>query len=132
MEPRISVVTLGVTDMDRSIRFYADGLGLPHRDDKPPVAYFQLMGAWLALFPQQALARYAGLPSGNCCMGGVTLSCNVASREAVDETLTQAATAGGRIVKPAENLSYGGYSGWFTDPDGHPWEITWNPNPFIA
>ncbi len=132
MEPRISVVTLGVTDMRRSISFYAEGLGLPYRNDKPPVAYFQLVGTWLALFPREELANYAGLAGQNCGFGGMTLSCNVASRDAVDQTLARAAAAGGRIVKPAEKLSYGGYAGWFTDPDGHPWEITWNPNPFIT
>ncbi len=132
MEPRISVVTLAVTDMGRSIRFYAEGLGLPYRDDKPPVAYFQLVGTWLALFPQDELANYAGLSGQNRCFGGITLSCNVADRDAVNQALNQAAAAGGRIIKAAQSLSYGGYAGWFADPDGHAWEITWNPNPFIA
>ena len=131
MRPRISVITLGVADMERSVRFYRDGLGFPHRDDKPPVVYFQLEGTWLALFPREALAGYANVPAAGQGFGGVTLSSNVASREEVDRTLAAAEGAGATVVSPAHEVGWGGYTGWFQDPDGHLWEIVWNPRPFI-
>ncbi len=131
MEPRISVITLGVSDLQQSISFYRDGLNLPMRDDKPPVAYFELQGAWLALFPRDTLARYAHVPADGSGFTGVTLSCNVPSRQDVDQTLAQARAAGGTLVSEPTELSWGGYTGWFADPDGHLWEIIWNPRPFI-
>lgn len=132
MRPRISVITLGVTDMERATRFYRDGLGLPIRDDKPPVVYFQLEGTWLALFPREALAAYANVSSDRDGFDGVTLSVNVASREAVDRTVAAAERAGARVVNAPHASGWGGYTGWFADPDGHLWEIVWNPRPFIA
>jgi uncharacterized glyoxalase superfamily protein PhnB len=131
MELHISVITLGVSDMERSMCFYRDGLGLPMRDEKPPVAYFQLHGTWLALFPRDNLARYAHVsPEGNG-FTGVTLSCNVTSRQEVDQTIEQAETAGATVVMPPAEVGWGGYAGWFADPDGYLWEIVWNPRPFI-
>lgn len=132
MIPRISVITLGVADMERAVQFYRDGLELPVRDDKPPVVYFALRGTWLALFPREQLARYANVSPEGSGFGGVTLSCNVDSREAVDATLGQAGAAGAAVVQPAKTFRWGGYGGWFTDPDGHLWEVVWNPRPFIA
>jgi catechol 2,3-dioxygenase-like lactoylglutathione lyase family enzyme len=131
MELQISVITLGVSDMQRSVRFYRDGLGLPMRDDKPPVAYFQLHGTWLALFPRDHLARYAHVPPEGNGFTGVTLSCNVTSQQEVDQTIEQAATAGATVVRPPAEVGWGGYVGWFADPDGYLWEIVWNPRPFI-
>lgn len=131
MEPRISVVTLAVSDMERAVRFYRDGLALPIRDDKPPVVYFQLHGTWLALFPREALAGYANVSADGSGFGGVTLSCNVPERSDVDDTLREAERAGAQIVSPAHQVSWGGYTGWFADPDGHLWEVVWNPRPFI-
>jgi len=131
MQPRISVITLGVADMQRATRFYRDGLGLPIREDKPPVVYFQLRGTWLALFPRQALASYANVPAEGRGFAAMTLSCNVASREEVDDTAGAAERAGATIVKPPHEAGWGGYTAWFTDPDGHLWEIVWNPNPFM-
>jgi len=131
MDPRISVVTLAVADMERATHFYRDGLGLPIRDDKPPVVYFQLDGAWLALFPREALAGYANVAARGQGFGGMTLSCNVASRDEVDRTMAAAEQAGAAIVNPAHEVGWGGYTGWFEDPDGHLWEIVWNPRPFI-
>lgn len=113
------------------MRFYRDGLGLPIRDDKPPVVYFQLEGSWLALFPREALAGYANVPSDGSGFGGVTLSVNVASRETVDRTVAAAERAGARVVNAPHEAGWGGYTGWFADPDGHLWEIVWNPRPFI-
>lgn len=131
MEPRISVITLGVADMDRATRFYRDGLGLPVRDDKPPVVYFALRGTWLALFPRDGLAGYAGVPAEGGGFGGITLSCNVDTREDVDATLAAAERAGATIVNPAHDAGWGGYTGWFEDPDGYLWEVVWNPRPFV-
>lgn len=131
MVTHISVVTLAVADMERATRFYRDGLGLPIREDKPPVVYFQLTGTWLALFPRAALAGYAGVADDGQGFGGITLSSNVASREEVDRTMAAAEHAGGTIVNAAHEAGWGGYTGWFKDPDGHLWEIVWNPRPFI-
>lgn len=129
--PGISVVTLAVSDMQRSVRFYRDGLGLEMRDDKPPVIYFELRGTWLALFPREKLAGYANVSSEGEGFAGVTLSCNVDSREAVDRTLEAAERAGAEVVNPPHTVGWGGYTAWFTDPDGHLWEIVHNPRPFI-
>ena len=118
MQPRISVITLGVTDVERAVRFYRDGLGLPAREDKPPVIYFELQGTWLALFPREPLAGYAGVAAEGSGFSAVTLSCNVPSVQEVDRTVQAAEAAGG-------------YTGWFADPDGHLWEIVYNPRPFI-
>jgi catechol 2,3-dioxygenase-like lactoylglutathione lyase family enzyme len=131
MELQISVITLAVSDMQRAIQFYRDGLGLSMRDDKPPVAYFQLQGTWLALLPRDDLARYAHVAPDGHGFTGVTLSCNVSSRQAVDQTIAQAVAAGATVVNPPAELSWGGYAGWFADPDGHLWEIVWNPRPFM-
>lgn len=130
MRPRISVITLGVTDMARSLEFYRDGLGLPAREDKPPVIYFELEGSWLAIFPREALARYAGV--GAVGVGAATLSCNVASAQEVDLTVQAAEAAGATVTRAPHEASWGGYTGWFADPDGHLWEIVYNPRPFIG
>ena len=131
MEPRISVITLGVDDMERATRFYRDGLGLPMRDDKPPVVYFQLHGSWLALYPRKALARYANVPANGEGFAAITLSCNVASKEEVDNTVAAAEQAGATVVNPPRTVAWGGYSAWFADPDNHLWEIVYNPRPFM-
>ena len=131
MEPCISVITLAVTDMGRATRFYRDGLGLPMRDDKPPVIYFQLQGTWLALFPREALASYANVEAHGQGFAGITLSCNLASREEVDQAIAAAEKAGATVINPPHEVGWGGYTGWFSDPDGHLWEMVWNPRPFI-
>ena len=129
MEPRISIITLGVSDLPRSIRFYRDGLGLPLRDDEDTesIAFFQTSGTWLALYPRDALANDVGIPSDGTGFSGVTLAHNVRTRSEVDELLRVAVEAGAILVKPAEDVFWGGYSGYFTDPDGHLWEVAWNP-----
>ena len=129
--PGISVVTLAVSDMQRAMRFYRDGMGLAMRDDKPPVIYFELPGTWLALFPREALAGYANVAPGGKGFSGVTLSCNVESAQAVDRTVDAAERAGATVVNPPHTAGWGGYTAWFTDPDGHLWEILHNPRPFI-
>lgn len=131
MLPRISVITLGVSDLDRAVAFYRDGLELPIRDDKPPVIYFALQGTWLALYPRERLASFAGVDAQGSGFGGVTLSVNVDSRDEVDSIVASAERAGASVTRTPREFSWGGYAGWFTDPDGHVWEIVFNPRPFI-
>ena len=128
MDPRISIITLGVFDLIKSIAFYRDGLGLPTSyKDGEGIAFFQLKGTWLALFPSDALAEDACLPPERASFGGITLAHNVPSKEEVDRVITHALAAGARLLKPAVDTFWGGYSGYFADPDGHPWEVAWNP-----
>ena len=132
VEPHISVITLAVSDLQRATHFYRDGLGLPIHDDKPPVVYFQLHGTWLALFPRRALANYANVEANGQGFSGITLSCNIATREEVDQTVDAAEQAGATIVNPPHEVGWGGYTAWFADPDKNLWEIVWNPRPFIT
>ncbi|MBI4202091.1 MAG: VOC family protein [Chloroflexi bacterium] len=129
MEPRISLITLGVTDLERAVRFYRDGLGFPLSSASVPgeVAFFRTGGAVLALWHRASLAADANLPPGGPGFGGIALAHNARSKEAVDAVMSQAQAAGGRILKPAHDTDWGGYSGYFADPDGHPWEVAWNP-----
>ena len=133
MEPRISLITLGVKDLGRSVRFYREGLGLPLREggDVSVVAFFETRGTWLALFPREALAADAGVVVAGGGFAGFTLAHNVRTREEVDETLNEAEAAGARLVKAAGDTDWGGYSGYFADPDGHLWEVAWNPHFWI-
>lgn len=125
---RISVVTLGVADLERAERFYMDGLGLQHAGPPKGIIYFKLEGARLALFPRDDLARYAGVePTTPGGFSGTTLSCNVASRAEVDALIERAEAAGATVVRAPETVSWGGYCSWIADPDGHLWEIVWNP-----
>jgi hypothetical protein len=128
-EPRISIITLGVSDMRRSIRFYRDGLGFPTTAaDDAEWAIFRTGGVRLALYPRDKLAAdiNPALAAGGPGFGGITLAHNTRTREAVDEILRLAESAGGRILKPAATASWGGYSGYFADPDGYPWEVAWS------
>jgi uncharacterized protein len=128
MQPHISIITLGVSDLDRSVKFYRDGLGLPTTYKAGEgIAFFQLSGAWLALYPYEALALDAVLPTGRSPFGGVTLANNVHDRAEADAVIAQALAAGAALLKPAADTSWGGYSGYFADPDGYPWEVAWNP-----
>jgi catechol 2,3-dioxygenase-like lactoylglutathione lyase family enzyme len=134
VRPRISVLTLGVDDLERALRFYRDGLGL--RTDGivgtefeyGAVAFFEMhSGLVLALWPRASLARDAGIPRAEPAPTDLSIGHNVASRAEVDAVMAQAAAAGATIVKPAGDTFWGGYSGYFQDPDGHLWEIAWNP-----
>lgn len=130
MEPRISVLTLGVRDLPRAIRFYRDGLGFPtDAPDDAPIAFFATAGTRFALYPLQALADDigAGLEPSSGGFGGVTLGHVVRRKEDVALTLALAEEAGGRIVKPAQDTFWGGHSGYFTDLDGYFWEVAWGP-----
>jgi catechol 2,3-dioxygenase-like lactoylglutathione lyase family enzyme len=125
MDPKISLVTIGVKDLDESIQFYRDGLDLPMRDREPDtdVAFFTLSGAWLSVYPREKLAEDATVPDDGTGFSGMTLAHNVTSEDEVDAVLAEAKAAGGRIVKPAQDTFWGGYSGYFADPDNHLWEV---------
>ena len=134
MKPRITVITLGVDDLDRALAFYRDGLGL-HTDGiigqefaHGAVAFFDLQsGLRLALWPRESISRDSGLPVDGSGTTDLTLGHNVSSRTEVDEVMRQAEMAGASIVKPAHDTFWGGYAGYFLDPDSHLWEVVWNP-----
>jgi hypothetical protein len=134
VKPRITVITLGVDDLERSLRFYRDGLGLATPGivgtefAHGAVAFFPLEGGLtLALWPRASLAHDSGLAVGPSSPTDVALAHNVSSRQEVDAVMMQAGAAGATIVKPAVDTFWGGYAGYFQDPDGHLWEVAWNP-----
>ncbi|HJV25314.1 MAG TPA: VOC family protein [Aromatoleum sp.] len=134
MLPRISLVTLGVDDLERSLRFYRDGLGLKTDGivgtefEHGAVVFFELHGGLrLALWPRASLAHDSGLPLAKPSATELSLGHNVASRSEVDAIMEEARRAGAIIVKPAHDTFWGGYAGYFQDPDGHLWEVAWNP-----
>lgn len=127
MQPRISMLTLGVRDLERSVRFYEQGLGFPRMESPPEVAFFPLNGSWLALFGRESLAEDAGISAEGSGFAGITIAHNVESEVAVDAVIDQAVTAGARLVKPAQKVFWGGYSGYFADPDDYLWEVAHNP-----
>jgi catechol 2,3-dioxygenase-like lactoylglutathione lyase family enzyme len=124
----MSLVTLGVKDLQKSIAFYRDGLGWKTEvKEGDGVAFFQLSGIILSLFPRQELAKDAGMPAEGSGFPGITLAHNVGSEAEVDEVLRVAVKAGAKLQKPAQKVYWGGYSGYFADPDGHLWEVAHNP-----
>jgi catechol 2,3-dioxygenase-like lactoylglutathione lyase family enzyme len=131
VEPRVSLITLGVSDLERAIRFYRDGLGLPLRESPPGVAFFETRGTWLSLYPRDELAKDAGVPADGAGFRGFSLAHNVRSEAEVDATLAQAVAAGAALIKPGQRVFWGGYSGYFADPDGFLWEVAHNPHFWI-
>lgn len=134
MRPRITIITIGVDDLERSLRFYRDGLGLPTEGivgtefEDGAVAFFDLQaGVKLALWPRRSISHDTGIPQGPPSPTELTLGHNVASRGDVDSVMQPAKNAGARIVKQAHDTFWGGYAGYFQDPDGHLWEVAWNP-----
>ncbi|MEJ1096362.1 MULTISPECIES: VOC family protein [unclassified Pseudoxanthomonas] len=135
MKPRISVITLGVDDLKRSVAFYRDGLGLSTAGivgaelEHGAVAFFDLQhGLKLAVWPRRSLAHDSGLEVSPPSATDVSLGHNVSSKAAVDLVMEQASTAGATIVKAAQDTFWGGYAGYFQDPDGHLWEVVYNPD----
>jgi uncharacterized protein len=128
MQPRLTLVTLGVEDFGHALAFYRDGLGLPVETLMDDVAFFRLGGVRLSIYPREALAEGAQVPAEGSGFRGVTLAHNVASKAEVDAVLEEAVRAGARLVKPAQDVFWGGYSVYFADPDGHLWEVAWNPH----
>jgi catechol 2,3-dioxygenase-like lactoylglutathione lyase family enzyme len=127
MEPRISLITLGVADLARATRFYEECLGLPRLNTPPSITFFELGRLWLALWPRENLAADAGLSAQGAGFAGFSLAHNVRSPNEVDTLLQHVASCGATIVKPGHATDWGGYSGYFTDPDGFLWEVAHNP-----
>ena len=135
MKPRLTVITLAVADLDRSLRFYRDGLGLAtpgiigEEFENGAVVFIRLQaGVQLALWPRLSLSADAGLPPGEPSPTSCSLGHNVASREEVDAVMEEARSAGAVIQKEAQDTFWGGYAGYFLDPDDHLWEVVWNPD----
>lgn len=134
MKPRITLITLGVDDLEKAVRFYRDGLGLKtdgivgKEFEHGAVAFFDLQGGLkLALWPRASLAHDTGLPVGPRSPAELSIAHNVSSKREVNSVMEQAKKAGAVIVKAAHDTFYGGYAGYFQDPDGHLWEVAWNP-----
>ncbi|MGH8639918.1 MAG: VOC family protein [Burkholderiales bacterium] len=134
MNPRITLLTLGVDDLDKAVRFYRDGLGFKTEGivgtqfEHGAVAFFDLQaGLKLALWPRASLAHDSGLPLGGRSATEFSIGHNVSSRREVDAVMERARKAGAVIVKPAHDTFWGGYAGYFQDPDAHLWEVAWNP-----
>jgi uncharacterized protein len=126
MEQRVSLITLGVADLGRARRFY-EALGWRASGEPEGVVFFQAGGMVMALWGREALAEDAGVSPGGGGFGGVALAHNTRSREEVDAVLAEAQAAGARVLRPAQETFWGGYSGYFADPDGHVWEAAFNP-----
>ncbi|MDX1540566.1 MAG: VOC family protein [Geminicoccaceae bacterium] len=126
MEQRLSMVTLGVSDLDRSRLFY-ESLGWHRAGAHPEVVFFQAGGLVVGLFGRDELAKDAGIAPDGTGFKGVALGHNTRTREEVDRVMAEAEAAGAHIVKAAADTFWGGYAGYFADPDGHLWEIAWNP-----
>jgi len=136
MEPRISIITLGVADLERAYQFYHHGLGFPTtRTPEDGIIFFQTGGVCLALYPADKLAEDVSpdFPAQRTRFPGITLAHNTREKAQVDQILQRAEAAGGKLEKPAADTSWGGYSGYFSDPDGYLWEVayadSWRFNP---
>ena len=134
MKPRITVITLATDDLERAVHFYREGLGLPTQGiigkefEYGAVAFFDLQrGLKLAIWPRKSLAHDAGIPMGSSSPTELSIGHNVSSPAEVDAVMAQAQKAGALIVKRAQQTFWGGYAGYFQDPDHHLWEIVWNP-----
>lgn len=134
MKPRISVLTLGVTDLDKSVEFYRDGLGLLTEGitgkefEYGSVAFFDLQsGLKLALWPKKSISKETNIAEQAASATEFTIGHNVNTKEEVDTVMKQAEKAGAKIIKVAQDTFWGGYAGYFQDPDGHLWEIVYNP-----
>ena len=134
MKPRITLITLGVDDLQRAVRFYRDGLGLKTEGivgtefEYGAVAFFDLQaGLKLALWPRKSIAHDTGIALGKPNATDFTIGHNVSSKVEVDAVMAQAKRSGSMVVKPAHDTFWGGYAGYFQDPDGHLWEVAWNP-----
>ena len=127
--PRISIVCLGVVDLDRATRFYETVLGTPPNTSNDGITFVELPGTWLSLYPLEELAKdiSAQVPTARAGFSGFTLAYNARSREQVTEILERARSAGARIVKEAQDTFWGGVSGYFADLDGYYWEVAWGP-----
>ena len=126
MEQRVSLITLGTRDMEGLASFY-EGLGWARVDSPDGVIAFDLLGQTLGLYPLAALATEIGVPEDALGRGAMTLAHNVATKDAVSAVLRQAEAAGAHVLKPAQDVFWGGHHGYFQDPEGNIWEVAWNP-----
>lgn len=126
------MITLGVADLARSAAFYEDGLGLPRMESPPGVAFFSLNGTWLGLYGREALAEDATVAADGHGFAGFALAHNLASEAEVDALMQQAVAVGATLVKKPQKVFWGGYSGYFADPDGHLWEVAHNPHFWVG
>ena len=127
LQPYMSMITLGVDNMPAAIKFYEEGLGFPRMESPPTVAFFTLEGAWLGLFGRKELAEDANVPFEPAGFNSVAIAHNVGSPEDVDTVLGKAVAAGATLTKAGQKVFWGGYSGYFRDPEGHLWEVAHNP-----
>ena len=129
MKPKISLITFGTRDLERMVAFYRDGLGFPTHNYNPgdDMVMFQLEGTWLGLFPRDELAKDATMSTEGSGFSGVALAHNAPSKEEVDRVFAHALAAGATSVKKPEDVFWGGYSGYFADPEGNLWEVAFNP-----
>lgn len=129
MKSKISMITLGVSDFSKSLKFYRDGLGFKTHDYKENDNYalFEMEGTWLSLYPKDKLAEDATVSPYGTGFTGITLAHNVSTKEEVDKIFDLAITSGAKAVKRPQDIFWGGYSGYFADPDGYLWEVAFNP-----
>ena len=128
MEPRLSLVTLGVRDLERATRFYRDVLELPMLPSPPGISFFELGKTWLSLYPRDELAADAQVPDDGRGFHGFTLAHNLRSPDEVDALFAEVERGGARVVKRPQRTEWGGYSSYFADPEGFLWELAWNPH----
>ena len=126
------MITLGVRDMAASVKFYEQGLGFPRIESPPEVAFLSLNGSWLGLYGREALAEDANVSPDGSGFASFTLAHNVHAESEVDEVMAQAIEAGAKLIKQPQKVFWGGYSGYFADPDGHLWEVAYNPHEWIG
>jgi len=129
MKPKISIITLGVKNINKSLRFYRDGLGFRTHNYKAgeDIVFFEMDGTWLSIFPKDKLAKDVTVSSEGKGFAGITLAHNVRSKKEVDKVFNLALSVGAKPIKKPQKVSWGGYSGYFSDPDGYLWEVAYNP-----
>ena len=133
MQPRISMISLGVADLGKATLFYQQGLGLPRLQPyKDNITFFDLKGSWLGLYPWHKLAADAGVDAAGAGYRGMALAHNLHSMAEVDALMAQAVSAGATMIKQPQEVFWGGYAGYFADLDGHMWELVYNPYAWVG
>ena len=128
MKPKLAIITLGVTDMATAKKFYEQGMGLiPEKESSDTITFYDMNGVWLSLYPKDKLAEDVTVSAEGSGFSGVAIAHNEPSKEEVHKVIEEARSAGARVIKEPQDVFWGGYSGYFEDPDGHLWEIAYNP-----